>query len=485
MSPVVFWPHRSSGKRGALTCVSLLMLQQAACDAITCVDTATCTYPERDAAGSMPVEAGEAAPTDTVQTVVVAPDSKEAGPVSVETHVDQAPDSAFAHSANDAGEPTQSADAAEGTESPGVEPTNATATSNQHTDASSPHTDGASSGCADDCCESPLTACGDSCVNLKTDGSNCGTCGRDCLGQACTDAQCAPATIGTLENGSGDLTIQGGFLYSLGDQDIEQVSTMGGSATRVGWSQQDIERIVTDERYHYSFYFNSQLTIGRSPLVAIPMGSTFENLTEPTASPREVTAFDSNTTHLYLVGGTTTKEVYVVPKTGGELSRISGSENLYLDAFAVDEQWVFGMGRKTISRLPVGGGLVLPVAAAAAEETFEGIALTADSVVVYSDMRIAVASKEGTSLETLTELPSISLLESDRGGSSIVFVQSLGNVGDCDDGAAIFESTLPGAPVKLATLDRGCVDDLVFDDEAVYWVDGRDVLKVTRHLGRP
>lgn len=44
-------------------------------------------------------------------------------------------------------------------------------------------------------CTSPNTLCGTMCVDLTSDGSNCGRCNHDCLGGMCTNSVCQPVEL--------------------------------------------------------------------------------------------------------------------------------------------------------------------------------------------------------------------------------------------------------------------------------------------------
>lgn len=52
---------------------------------------------------------------------------------------------------------------------------------------------GGSTGCA-----AGQTVCPGGCANLSSDGSNCGTCGRTCLGGTCSGSTCLPVTLANL-----------------------------------------------------------------------------------------------------------------------------------------------------------------------------------------------------------------------------------------------------------------------------------------------
>lgn len=48
-------------------------------------------------------------------------------------------------------------------------------------------------------CGDAEVACGSKCTDLQTDGQNCGRCGRECGGSACTSGACAPVLLTTLD----------------------------------------------------------------------------------------------------------------------------------------------------------------------------------------------------------------------------------------------------------------------------------------------
>jgi hypothetical protein len=51
-------------------------------------------------------------------------------------------------------------------------------------------------------CPGTSTLCSGDCVDLTSDGSNCGSCGHSCLGGLCSSSQCQPVTLGSDPNGN-------------------------------------------------------------------------------------------------------------------------------------------------------------------------------------------------------------------------------------------------------------------------------------------
>ena len=61
-------------------------------------------------------------------------------------------------------------------------------------------------GCA---CPAGTADCGGTCIALRDDPQNCGACGHDCLGAACTYGVCAPETLAEVSNRSAAIAVDG------------------------------------------------------------------------------------------------------------------------------------------------------------------------------------------------------------------------------------------------------------------------------------
>ena len=62
-------------------------------------------------------------------------------------------------------------------------------------------------------CTAPQVACGATCVDTKTDAKNCGTCGHDCLGGACSAGKCLPITLATGQNTANSVAVDVDRVY--------------------------------------------------------------------------------------------------------------------------------------------------------------------------------------------------------------------------------------------------------------------------------
>ncbi len=91
-------------------------------------------------------------------------------------------------------------------------------------------------------------------MNLATDPHNCGACGHDCLGGACSASTCQPVKLAT---GSGPtaLAVDANNVYWAGmDGSVQQVPTGGGAPTSLASGQppqQGVPYLAIDATYVY------------------------------------------------------------------------------------------------------------------------------------------------------------------------------------------------------------------------------------------
>ncbi|HEX8792222.1 MAG TPA: hypothetical protein VF765_14810 [Polyangiaceae bacterium] len=62
-------------------------------------------------------------------------------------------------------------------------------------------------------CTSPNTQCGTQCVDLTSDGGNCGRCGHDCLGGMCINSVCQPVELLSGTTPFDIVVVKGGVAY--------------------------------------------------------------------------------------------------------------------------------------------------------------------------------------------------------------------------------------------------------------------------------
>jgi hypothetical protein len=62
------------------------------------------------------------------------------------------------------------------------------------------------------CCAGNEVVCGDSCLDVASDSANCGACGHDCGGTACSAGVCMPLTLAVVANAPAQLADDGADL---------------------------------------------------------------------------------------------------------------------------------------------------------------------------------------------------------------------------------------------------------------------------------
>ena len=68
--------------------------------------------------------------------------------------------------------------------------------------------------CSGGSCTCSKTACGNACVDLQTDGNNCGTCGHSCQGGTCSGGKCQVVVVAkNLDSTTGIIGLDSQYLY--------------------------------------------------------------------------------------------------------------------------------------------------------------------------------------------------------------------------------------------------------------------------------
>jgi hypothetical protein len=79
-------------------------------------------------------------------------------------------------------------------------------------------------------CDAPHVACGNACVDTKTDKAHCGRCNRACGdGSTCADALCSTTTIVQSVNGLQEIGVVGAKVILATSSDILEVAATGGT----------------------------------------------------------------------------------------------------------------------------------------------------------------------------------------------------------------------------------------------------------------
>lgn len=130
-------------------------------------------------------------------------------------------------------------------------------------------------------CDENQTLCSGLCVDLQTDGNNCGACGNNCdEGEECIDGECVDVTLPLVStdqanvSGFGEITLTGtiisegstdvieyGFVYAVGNElpTLEDTVVIVGDSSFTGEFQIETG-IEGDPQYGQYYYFRAYAT---------------------------------------------------------------------------------------------------------------------------------------------------------------------------------------------------------------------------------
>lgn len=192
-----------------------------------------------------------------------------------------------------------------------------------------------------------------SCVDLKTDPKNCGTCGHDCVGGACTAGSCQPTTLATGQNAIMKLVPTAAKLYwarsktntqtggiyvaDLDGQNATPLYDAGATAYCTGLA-------VTST----AAYFDCANELFRC---ALPSCSSNPTPLLAVAGVGDV-AFDATNDRLYFTIGTpynaqTGGYVASVPSTGGASTRLTIADQPGPGVLTIDSGFVYWLDSGT------------------------------------------------------------------------------------------------------------------------------------------
>lgn len=106
--------------------------------------------------------------------------------------------------------------------------------------------------------------------DFKTDPANCGRCGHDCLGGACTAGVCQPVELAPATSGGAwDVSVDGAYVYWRTPQSVQILSKTGGPArtlvTTSGETPRSRGRVVTTAAHVYTIDGSTILRVSRTP----------------------------------------------------------------------------------------------------------------------------------------------------------------------------------------------------------------------------
>jgi hypothetical protein len=90
------------------------------------------------------------------------------------------------------------------------------------------------------CAQATPTLCGTGCVNLASDGLNCGSCGRSCEGGLCAQGVCQPLQLVARDFNVTNLAAADGYVYWTTQSAVLRTPTAGGPAELVANANEPI-----------------------------------------------------------------------------------------------------------------------------------------------------------------------------------------------------------------------------------------------------
>jgi hypothetical protein len=299
-----------------------------------------------------------------------------------------------------------------------------------------------------------------------SDGANCGSCGRDCLGGACVQGVCQPAVVTSGHESLADLKVDATNVYfverPVGNYSVNSVPKGGGAVTHIYTSATYFPITLTIDAttaFWRESWFDgttNHYRINSVPLVGGVSTPVLDSAVS-TGLPLECDA-----THLFFSLVAPTNELRRIPKSGGPSDVVA--TGAVADLVVLDG-YVYWVTSQEVRRVPVGGGTATTLATLAS--TASGKAVAVDDQNVYW-------------VETST-VGSPKLMATWKGGDVPVTMATLGGFGrpiilvDATDlyvhgNSVIYRVPKQGGQaVSFASI--GVNSWIAQDADAVYWTD--------------
>ena len=321
-------------------------------------------------------------------------------------------------------------------------------------------------------------------ANVQSDPINCGGCGHDCLGGACTSGSCQPVTL-ALTHGSVGLAIDSAFVYWADNEagTINKVSnalTHPGTPTPVvsGTHAQNVQGIASDGTY---IYWTNKIAAG-SVYRALPTGAGLTTIASNQSQPDWIasngtTVVWTNQTGNQVMADPVTSDGLVAPKQ----LNLSGENGTVPAGIAIDSTNVYYAAKTSggglAESVPLEGGPVVELGTA----TYVGIAAYNNYVfwtggssnpAVYQNTKAGTPVTEKTIAAGALACP----LAVTSDGANVYFLDqgtaACGAPGN--DAGALYRVPIGNGGTLPPPLVGGLNDPqgIVVSGTAIYWVTG-------------
>lgn len=261
-------------------------------------------------------------------------------------------------------------------------------------DAATPDDGGAGADAAADAglpsvtCDGGLTACGAACVDTSRDRSNCGQCGRDCQGAACTGGSCEPITIAKGPLYASAIAVQGDDVFWTTDAAVYRCKKSGcGQNPVLLADNQNVPNGLAVDATSVYWTNRDAGTVVRCPIAGC------------SGTPITLATGQSQPAGLAVRGGVVYwvnnrgASVMSVSANGGSIRTIATSQG-YPSSVAVDDSYVYwNASTGSIVKCPVGSACgTSPTPVAPASISASTIAIDGARVFCTTDTRATVES---------------------------------------------------------------------------------------------
>ena len=305
------------------------------------------------------------------------------------------------------------------------------------------------------------TDCDGTCADLITDESNCGACGRDCLGGPCHEATCRPAVVASGQNAPSGIAVDATHVYwtCSGDGTVKKAPIAGGDQVLLHDSPDGGAWTITVDAT--SVYWADRMagTVNKAPIA----GGDVVVLSTDQKGTNDITV---DATHVYWAYSAQDSGVSKVPLGGGATITMSASAQVFgPNGIAVNAShvyWSDGGPNGSVKMRPLGADFEFEVVAGLPFPS--DVALDATSVYWLNAGNNGRVNKAplggGTPIVELTPgMADVRALAVDASGAYF--------------GSADRVMSVPlegGEPITLAS-EQESVTDIVVDASRVYWVD--------------
>jgi hypothetical protein len=325
-------------------------------------------------------------------------------------------------------------------------------------------------------CDAGLTACGQACVDTRTDDNHCGGCGLTCAN--CTEGECVVAIFADAGVAQG-IAVDGNRVYWT---DFQTFSVMSA-----GLDGSDVKVLATGQTYPKGIAVSGDHIYWANAGAGSPPNGSIMRATLDGGSPTAI-ASGQAAPQLVVVGGDRVFWANAYPDDAGaaavasvSMSADGGSGNVMtlstgpeaargLAVNATNVFWIDGATRRIMSAPFHGTAVPLGDTTASAPMS---VAANASRVfwTEYSDNRVNQAPLDGGVS---------SLFSNTHGCCPVGAIADEQNVYWTEDTGDIVKASLDGGAPRVLASGQGTTNYfLAVDAHSLYWSDGPRIMKVT------